>query len=132
MGSTDHVEDGTKELVKDIRRLSRLNVRLVDSTSGGVSVDPSFGSSIVVEVKESQHLHLVLMELKDSVLVKMNKSFSLGDDSIHRYQDRLCVPYVDDLRTRIIIKANGSRYSIHSRSTMMYHDLKQFYWCDGM
>ncbi|XP_069150272.1 uncharacterized mitochondrial protein AtMg00860-like [Solanum lycopersicum] len=45
MGSTDHVEDGTKELVKDIHRLSRLNVRLVDSTSGGVSVDPSFGSS---------------------------------------------------------------------------------------
>ncbi|XP_069145885.1 uncharacterized mitochondrial protein AtMg00860-like [Solanum lycopersicum] len=41
MGSTAHVEDEKKELVKDVHRLARLGVRLVDSTSGGVSVHPS-------------------------------------------------------------------------------------------
>ena len=50
MGSTTPVEDGQKELVKDIHRLDRLGVRLVDSTSGGVSFHPSFQSSLVVEV----------------------------------------------------------------------------------
>ena len=35
MGSTDHVEDEKKELVKDIHRLDKLDVRLVDSTSEG-------------------------------------------------------------------------------------------------
>ena len=34
MGSTTHVKDEKKELVKDIHRLARLGVRLVDSTSG--------------------------------------------------------------------------------------------------
>ena len=41
MGSTTHIEDEKKELVKDVHRLARLGVRLVDSTSGGVSVHPS-------------------------------------------------------------------------------------------
>ena len=77
-------------------------MRLVDSTSEGVSVHPSYESSLVVEVKEVQHLDFVLIEMKDSVLVKMNESFALGDDGILRYQDRLCVPDMDDLQTRII------------------------------
>ena len=64
------------------------------------------------------------MELKDLVLVKMNESFSLGDDGILKYKDRLCVLDVDDLRTTIIAEAHGSRYSINLGSTKMYNDLK--------
>ena len=61
----------------------------------------------------------------------MNESFILGGDGILRYQDRLCVSDVDDLRTRIVAQAHGSRYSIHPGSTKIYHDLKQVYWWDG-
>ena len=103
--------------MKEVHRLARLGVRLVDSTSGGVSVHPSSESSLVVEVKKGQHLDPVLMELKDSVLLKINESFALGDDGILRYQDGLCIPDVDDLRTRIVAEAHGSRYSIHLGST---------------
>ena len=85
MGSTTHIEDEKKELVKDVHRLARLGVRLVDSTSGGVSVHPSSESSLIVEVKKGQHLDPVLMELKDLVLLKINESFSLGGNDIHRY-----------------------------------------------
>ena len=49
MGSTTHIEDEKKELVKDIHRLG---VWLVESTSGDISVHPSSESSLVVEVKE--------------------------------------------------------------------------------
>ena len=42
MRSTTHVEDEKKELVKDIHRVARLGVQLVDSTSGCVQVHPSF------------------------------------------------------------------------------------------
>ena len=51
-------------------------MRLVDSTSGGVLVHPSSESSLAVEVKKGQHLYPMLMELKDLVLVNMNKSFA--------------------------------------------------------
>ena len=96
MGSTTHVED-EKELVKDIHRLARQGVRLVYSTSGSVSVRSSSESSLVVEVKKGQPLDTVLMELKDTVLIKMNESFALGGDDMLRYHNRLCVLYMDDL-----------------------------------
>ena len=84
-GSTTHIEDEKMELVNDVQRVSILGVRLVDLTSGGVSVHPSFESSLVVEVKQGQHLNHVLMELKDLVFIKMSESFAFGGDGIHRY-----------------------------------------------
>ena len=51
MGSIDNVEDDKKDLTKEVQRLTRPGVRLVDSTSWGVSVHPSSESSLVVEVK---------------------------------------------------------------------------------
>ena len=63
-------------------------------------------------------------------MVKMNESFALGDDGILKQQDRLCVPDVDDLRTRIIAEAHGSKYLIHPGTNKMYHELKQIYWWD--
>ena len=44
------------------------------------------GSSLVVEVKYKQHLDQSLMDLKESVLDKLNESFSLGD-GVLKYQD---------------------------------------------
>ena len=45
---------------------------------GNFMVGNNSESSLVVEVKSKQHLDLALMELKESVLVKLNESFSLG------------------------------------------------------
>ena len=42
MGSTTLIDDGKKELGKDVHRLARLGVRLMCSTSGGVSVNRSY------------------------------------------------------------------------------------------
>ena len=54
----------------------------------------------------------MLMELKDSMFFKMNESFSLGDDGILKYKDRLCVLDVDDLKTKIIAETHGSTPNI--------------------
>ncbi|KAH0765914.1 hypothetical protein KY285_001785 [Solanum tuberosum] len=54
MGSTTHFEEGNKELAKDVHRLARLEVRLMDSTEGGVVVMDGAESSLVLEVKEKQ------------------------------------------------------------------------------
>ena len=102
MGSIAHVENGKNELVNYVQRLDRLGVRLVDCTSQGALVHPSSESSLVVEVKKGQPLDTVLMELKDTVLIKMNESFALGGDDMLRYHNRLCVLYMDDLQTGIV------------------------------
>ena len=51
----------------------------------GVVVHPNSESSLVVEVKSKQHLDLALMELKGSVLGKMNESFTLKRDGVLKY-----------------------------------------------
>ena len=78
MDSVSHVEKKKKELVKDVHRLASLSVRSEDSPNGGFMVHHNSDSSLVVEVKSKQHLYPLLMELKESVLSKVNKSFSQG------------------------------------------------------
>ena len=78
MVSVSHVDEAKKDLVKDVHRFPRLGVRLEDSPNGGFMVHHNFESSLEVEVKSKQHLDQPLMELKVSVLGKINESFSLG------------------------------------------------------
>ena len=68
-------------------------------------------SSLVVEVKSKKHFDPLLSALKELVPSKFNKSFSWGN-AVLRYQDRLCVPDVDDLRRHIMENAYDSQYPL--------------------
>ena len=85
MGSVFHIYDQKKELVKEVHQLARLGVRLEGTPSGGVSVHSSSKSSFVIDVKAKQHLDPVLMELTDSILSKLNESFSVEGDGVLGY-----------------------------------------------
>ena len=67
-----------KPIVKDVHRLAHLGVRIEDSPIVGVVVCHNFKSSLVVEMNSKQHLDQALIELKESVLGKLNYSFFLG------------------------------------------------------
>ncbi|WMV58452.1 hypothetical protein MTR67_051837 [Solanum verrucosum] len=54
MGSTAYVEEGKKELFKEVHRLAGLGVRPSNSSEGGVVVMNEAESSLVYEVKEKQ------------------------------------------------------------------------------
>ena len=56
----------------------------------------------MVQVKSKKYLDRLLMKLKDSVLSKSNESFSQAGHVVLRFQCRLCVLYVDDLRREIM------------------------------
>ena len=63
----------------------RLGVQLVDTSSGDVSYHSSSESLFVVDVKDKKHLDPVLMELTDSILSKLNESFSVEGDGVLGY-----------------------------------------------
>ncbi|KAH0715252.1 hypothetical protein KY284_008157 [Solanum tuberosum] len=115
-------------LAKDMHKLARLGVRLMDSIEGGVVVMNGAESSLVSEVKEKQDQDPSLLELKENVHKQKILAFEQGGDGVLRYQGRLCVPRVDELQERIMEKAHSSRYSIHPGSTKIYHDLREVYW----
>ena len=88
MGNMSHIDDEKKELVKEVHQLARLGVLLSNAPSRGVSVNSTSESLFVIDIIANQHLDPVLMELKESMLSKLNKSFSLGGDGVLRYQNR--------------------------------------------
>ncbi|KAK6789369.1 hypothetical protein RDI58_013168 [Solanum bulbocastanum] len=132
MGSTNHFEEDNKELERNVHRLSKLGVRLMDSTEGRVVVMNGAESSLVLEVKEKQDQDPIFLELKAKVHKQKVLAFEQGGDGVLRYQSRLCVPRVDELQERIIEESYSSRYSIHPGSTKMYCDLIEVYWWSSM
>jgi hypothetical protein len=48
------------------------------------------------------------------------------------FKERLVVPRREALKKKILDKAHTSSYSIHPRSTKMYHDLRQQFWWTRM
>ena len=56
--------------------------------------------------------------------------YGRGRDVVIRYQGRLFVSDVDNLKNQIHEESHGSRYSIHLGATKMYPDLKEVYWWD--
>ena len=97
-----------------------------------VTVQNREESSLVVEVKEKQESDPILLELKGEVNNQRVEVFSQGGDGVLRYQGRLCVPYVGELRQHILAEAHNSGYSIHPYATKIYHDLREIYWWNGM
>ena len=61
------------------------------------------------DVKVKQDLDPKLVELKKLVVEKNIEAFSLKEDGVLRYHDRLCVPDVDGLREFILEEAHGSK-----------------------
>ncbi|KAH0712585.1 hypothetical protein KY289_008544 [Solanum tuberosum] len=127
MGSTAHVDEEKRELAKDVHRLERLEVRLMDSTEGEIVVTNEVESSLVSEVKEKEDQDPIVLELKANAHKQKVSAFEQGGDGVLRYQGRLCVLIVDGLQERIMEEAHSSRYSIHPGSTKMYRDLREVY-----
>lgn len=49
-----------------------------------------------------------------------------------RFCAQVCMPYNDDLRGKILIKAYSSFYTTHPRSVKMYQALRRSFWWFGM
>ena len=122
IGSVAHIEEERKEIVKNVHRLARLGVRLISISDSDLIVQNGAESSLVVEVKEKQDSDQVLLELKGLVHNHRVEVFSKRGDGVFRYQGKLCVPYVGELRQHILAESHNSRYFIHPGGTKMYRD----------
>ena len=112
IGSTAHVEEEKRDLDKDVRRLARLGVRLMDSVEGGIVVTNGDESLLASKVKEKQDQDPILLDLKTNVHKQRVLAFEHWAHGVLKCQGRLCVPRVDGLQERIMEEAHRSRYFI--------------------
>ncbi|WMV14358.1 hypothetical protein MTR67_007743 [Solanum verrucosum] len=118
MGTIAHVKDSKKELVRDVHRLTQLGDLLVDSNEGGVIVKIGSESSLILDVKAMQDLDPIMVDLKKSVSEKAIEAFSPWGDGVLRYQVRLCIPNVDEIRKLTVLDILFTREQ--PRSTAIY------------
>ena len=91
MGSVSHLDNAKMYIASEVHSLDRLGARLKSYPDGGAIVLHKSKTFLVVEVKSKQHLDLDLMEFKESVLRKLNGSFSLGWGMLYKGTKRDCV-----------------------------------------
>ncbi|KAH0669267.1 hypothetical protein KY285_023426 [Solanum tuberosum] len=94
----------------------------------------SMGSTTYVDVRSEGKARQdpILLDLKENVQKQRVLAFEQGGDGVLKYQGKLCVPMVDELRERIIEETHSSSYSIRPGSTKMYRDLRAVYWWNGI
>ena len=63
---------------------------------------------------------------------KHQQDFFEASDGTILFQQRICVPSILGLRSKVLEEAHMSSFSIHPGSTKMYRNLKQVYWWPGM
>nr|XP_018622552.1 uncharacterized protein LOC108943207 [Nicotiana tomentosiformis] len=132
MGSLAHIVPAMRPLVEDIHRLEGTGVIFSIGNSEALLACVQAKSSLVERIKATQSEDEQLCKIKDEALAGKNKDMNVENDGVLRMGDILCVADVDGLRRAILEEAHNSRYNIHPRSTKMYHDMKQFYWWEGM
>ena len=58
--------------------------------------------------------------------------FSIDEQVVVRYKDKLVVPSNEELRRKILNEAHHLKLSIHPGNNKMYHDLRHLYWWSNM
>jgi hypothetical protein len=75
------------------------------------------------------------LELVDRLtLINKGKEvdFRIDKNGIMRFWDKVCVPYMPELKQSILEEGHMSSLSIHPRATKIYQDLNKMFWWTGM
>jgi hypothetical protein len=81
-------------------------------------------STLEHDIQKGQLKDAKIQEIKEQIKEEKTPGFSVDEQGTFWYKKRLCVPEVKQIRELILHEAHDSAYSIHPRSTKMYHDLK--------
>ncbi|GKA25886.1 putative nucleotidyltransferase, ribonuclease H, partial [Tanacetum coccineum] len=112
--------------------LERLDVELCVRGSGGYWASMRIESNLMLQIKEAQRDDGELWAIVQNVEDDKHTEFSVDDDGVVWFEDRLCVPNDQALREKVMTEAHSSPFTIHPGSTKMYKDLKQYFWWNGM
>ena len=65
--------------------------------------------------------------MKARFVEQEEEKFRIDKEGILRYEGRIWVPAVQDLKEEILHETHNSRYAIHLGNTKMYRDLRQHF-----
>ena len=88
-----------------------------------------FIEQIIIEQRQDG---LEILHIKKLIAEGRCPHFSVDDQGVVKFKNRLVVPSSDELRRKFLDEAHNSKLSIHPRSNKMYHNLRHLYWWPNM
>ena len=117
---------------KSIQTLQALNAHLSLSDDGTVVAElitrPSLLNRVLEAQKKDEKITVVINQIGNG----KETEFTVNENGVLYYKDRVCVPDCNDLRKSILEEAHSGPFAIHPSSTKMYRDLKMSFWWSGM
>ena len=86
---------------------------------------PSLLNRVLEAQKKDEKIVVIVSQIKEI-------EFTVNEDGVLYYKDRVCVPDDNDLRKVILEEAHSGSFAIHPGSKKMYQDLKMSFWWSGM
>ena len=117
---------------KTMQMLQMLNVHLSLTYDGTVVTELIARPSLLNRVLETQRKDEKIAVIVSQIGNGKEIEFTVNEDGVLYYKDRVCVPDDNDLRKAILEEAHSESFSIHPGSTKMYQDLKMSFWWSGM
>jgi hypothetical protein len=111
--------------------LCKLNIEVVSSCAlSYISVEPTLHEQIVMAQIGDKGVQVIKEMIEQKV--DKYKCFRQDGKGILWFGDRLVVPKNPELRKKILDEAHLSKFSMHTGSNKMYHDLRSLYWWTRM
>ncbi|KAK1633026.1 hypothetical protein QYE76_007341 [Lolium multiflorum] len=88
--------------------------------------------TLMSQIKEAQKGNASIDGIKSQIAAGKAPGFTVDEEGVLWYNERLCVPSDSELKQVILKEAHDTLYSIHPGGTKMYQDLKEQFWWHGM
>jgi len=73
-----------------------------------------------------------LDRIKIEVLEEKALGFVIHEDGMLRLQNRVCIPAMKELKSKILDEGHNTPHFIHPGGNKLYKDLKQTFWWSNM
>ena len=117
---------------KTMQTLRTLNAHLSLTDDGTVVTELIARPSLLNRVLEAQKKDEKIVVIVSQIGNGKEIEFTVNEDGVLYYKDRVYVPDDNDLRKAILEEAHSGSFAIHPGSTNMYQDLKMSFWWSGV
>ena len=117
---------------KIVQTLRALNANLSLSDDGAVVAELIARPNLLNRVLEAQKKDEKISAIIDQIGDGKETEFTVNENGVLYYKDRVCVPDDNGLRKAILEEAHSGSFAIHPGNTKMYQDLKMPFWWSGM
>ena len=130
LGKTNVVVDAlSRKLMQTLQALNAHLSLLNDSTVVAELITrPHMLNQVLEAQKRDERISAIVSQIGNG----KETEFTVNENGVLHYKDRVCVPDDNDLRKAILEEAHSGYFATHPGSTKMYQDLKMSFWWSGM